>query len=109
MKTIIVFAIAVIFTILPVYAYSATEIELVKLHKYAVRIGRAMGCEFNTKEARASVDRWMKRTFKDDAERSQLLNSYTETIKTEAVAQRDARTSDTCFDIKGAFSVYEWP
>ena len=93
----------------PAYAFSATEVELAKLHKYAVRIGRATGCELNTKNARASVDRWMNRTFKDPAERTDLLKTYSETIKAEALAQSEAHTSDTCFDIRGALSVYEWP
>ena len=109
MEKIISIILAVLISMIPAYAFSATEVELAKLHKYAVRIGRATGCELNTKNARASVDRWMNRTFKDPAERSELHKIYSETIKTEALAQREAHTSDTCFDIRGALSVYEWP
>lgn len=109
MKKAIPIVSVVIVLLLPALAFSASEKELERLHKYGVRIGRAAGCEFNTTEARSSVERWLNRTFKDAAERSAMQKTYGETIKNETLAQRGAQTPDSCFDIRRVYSTYEWP
>lgn len=106
MKTLFV---ALIFILITTPAISASKQDIDKMTTYAVMLGRAAGCGFDTTYEFKQVGYWLDRTFPPKSKDQQIyLPIFLSGVEYHAQQQADGKSPDSCSSIKKSLAKTTW-
>jgi hypothetical protein len=90
-------------------AAAASDSNVQTLERFALLLGRGIGCKLNTDEAVAYIHNWFEQTFPAvSAERQRNLSHFKEVVLYNAQQQRSGKSPDDCGNIRNAFKSLGW-
>jgi hypothetical protein len=90
-------------------AAAASDTDIQTLERFALLLGRGIGCELNTDQAVAYIDAWFEQTFPPvSAERQRNLSHFKEIVRFHAQEQRSGESPDDCSNMSNAFKALGW-
>ena len=93
----------------PGMTHAASKAELDRLNGFALLLGRAIGCDLDTKQAQSVISAWLDETFPPgSAEQERYLPRFVESLRFHAREQHLGNTPDSCADIAQAFDDLYW-
>lgn len=90
-------------------AHAASEAQLDRLDRYALLLGRAIGCDLDTAQAENVISTWLDETFPPgSAEQQRYLPRFIDSLRYHAREQHLGHSPDSCADIAQAFDDLYW-
>jgi hypothetical protein len=90
-------------------AAAASDSDVQTLERFALLLGRGIGCELNTDQAVAYIDAWFEQTFPPvSAEQQRNLSHFKEIARFYAQEQRSGESPDDCSNVSNAFKALGW-
>lgn len=91
------------------HAAAASDADVRRLESFALLLGRGIGCELNTDQALAYINRWFEQTFPPvSADRQRNLARFREIARFHAQEQRSGESPDQCSNVSNAFKALGW-
>jgi hypothetical protein len=90
-------------------AAAASDSDIQTLDRFALLLGRGIGCELDTDQAVAYIHAWFEQTFPPvSAERQRNLSHFKQVVLYNAQQQRSGESPDDCSNVSNAFKALGW-
>ncbi len=90
-------------------ALAASAADLETMDRMALLLGRAVGCDLDTRRATRAIGAWLDQTFPPgSADRTRYLPVFTADVRRHAQQQQQGDTSDSCADVAEALNALNW-
>ena len=90
-------------------ALAASPADLETMSRMALLLGRAVGCDLDTRSATRAIGAWLDQTFPPgSADRTRYLPAFAADVRGHARQQQQGETSDSCADVAQALNALNW-
>lgn len=90
-------------------ALAASPADLETMNRMALLLGRAVGCDLETRRATHAIGAWLDQIFPPgSADRTRYLPAFAEDVRRHAREQQQGLTADSCDDVAQALNALNW-
>ncbi len=88
---------------------AASPADLETMSRMALLLGRAVGCDLDTRRAAHEIGAWLDQTFPPGStDQARYLPAFAADVRRHARQQQQGETSDSCADVAQALNALNW-